>query len=71
MADQFQVMCNTEREDAFVVHVPNNPIGFERMGMNQYVFKLSIKKSTEASAQYSRQKQDDVLQATSILKEPS
>ena len=47
MADRFRITYDSEREDAFIVNLPNKPVRFERIGMNLYVFKPKVKASPE------------------------
>ena len=39
MADRYRITCDSEKDDAFIVHLPDKPDRFERVGMNLYVFK--------------------------------
>ena len=43
MADKYRsITYDSEKEDSFIVHFPEKPIPFERVGMNLNVFKLPI-----------------------------
>ena len=39
MADRYRITYDSEKEDAFIVHLPDKTVRFERIGMNLYVFK--------------------------------
>ena len=39
MADRYMITYESEKEDAFIVHLPDKPVWFERIGINLYVFK--------------------------------
>jgi hypothetical protein len=39
MADGYRITYDSEKEDAFIVHLPDKPVRFKRIGMNLYVFK--------------------------------
>ena len=39
MADRYKITYDSEEEDVFIVHLPDKPVRFERIGMNLYVFK--------------------------------
>ena len=39
MADRYGITYDSEEEDVFIVHLPDKPVRFERIGMNLYVFK--------------------------------
>ena len=39
MADRYRITYDSEKEDAFIVHLPDKPVRFKRIGINLYVFK--------------------------------
>ena len=39
MTDRYRIIYNSEKEDAFIVHLPDKLVRFERIWMNLYVFK--------------------------------
>ena len=39
MADKYRINYDSDKEDAYIVHFPDKPVQFERIGMNLYVFK--------------------------------
>ena len=39
MADGYRITYDSEKEDAFIVHLPDKPVRFERIGMKLYIFK--------------------------------
>ena len=39
MANRYRITDNSEKEDAFIVHLPDKTVRFERIGMKLYVFK--------------------------------
>ena len=45
IADRHRITYDSEKEDAFIVYLPNKSILFERVRMNLYVFKplISVK----------------------------
>ena len=47
MADKYRITYDSEKEDAFVVHLPDKPVRFERIGINLYVFKPPVNKATD------------------------
>jgi hypothetical protein len=43
MADRYRITYDSEKEDAFIVHLPDKPVRFKRIGINLYVFKPTTK----------------------------
>lgn len=39
MADRYRITYDSDKDDAFVVHLPNKEVRFERIGINLYVYK--------------------------------
>jgi hypothetical protein len=39
MADRYRTTYDYEKDDAFIVHLPDKPVRFERIGMNLDVFE--------------------------------
>jgi hypothetical protein len=48
-ADRYRITYDSEKEDAFIVYLPNKSILFERVRMNLYVFKPLISVKAENS----------------------
>jgi hypothetical protein len=41
MADKYRITYDSEKEDAFVIHLPNKTIQFERNENNLYIYRPS------------------------------
>ena len=46
MADKYRITYDSKKEDAFVVHLPDKDVRFERMDFNLYVYKPQIEMKT-------------------------
>ena len=38
-ANRYRITFNSEKEDAYIVHMPDKPVRFKRVGMNLHAFK--------------------------------
>jgi hypothetical protein len=45
MADKYRITYDSDKEDAFVVHMPDKTVRFERIGLNLYVYKPPMNKT--------------------------
>ena len=48
MADKYQITYDSTADDAFIVHLPDKAVRFERLGNNLYVYKPPKSKSTQS-----------------------
>ena len=46
MSDKYRITYDSKDDDAFIVHLPEQPVRFERLGNNLYVFKPPMKRNT-------------------------
>jgi hypothetical protein len=49
MADRYRITYDSEKEDAFIVHLPNKQVRFERIGNNLYGYKPPMKATLVSS----------------------
>ena len=47
MADRYRITYDSTKDDAFVVHLPNKSVRYERIGNNLYVYKPPRKESSQ------------------------
>ena len=47
MADRYRITYDSKKDDAFVVHLPNKAVRFERIGNNLYVYKPTKTESSQ------------------------